>query len=91
MCKVNMDTETLIKRFPNARHLFTLRDRVGRNKSGSDVRILHQLCSFEIPASNIVNFSGSFIRLAFFINVDCKNICFLLFALQRIPHKRRIC
>lgn len=52
--------------------------------------VLHELCGFKIPAENIVDFSCSFIRITFFVNVDGQSIVFLFLTLQRKPHKWRV-
>ena len=82
MCKINMNPETGKQWFPNSADLFTLRDRISRNKCRADSGSLHKLCGFEIPPGNIINFTGSLIGLSFFININGKNIVLLAFALQ---------
>ena len=71
-------------------HLLPLGDGVGGHKGGPDGGILHILGRFEIPAGDVVNFSGGLIGLSFFIHINGQNILFLFFALQRVAHKRRV-
>ena len=80
--KVNMNTETFIKRLPNSCDLFALGNGIGRHKRCPNGGSLHQLCRLEIPAGNIVDLARCFVRLALFINIDGENIIFLCFALQ---------
>jgi len=68
--KINVNPKTVIKWFPNARHLLPLGDGIGRHKSGSDACPLHKLCRLEIPAGNIVNFPCCLVRFALFIDID---------------------
>lgn len=90
MCKINVYSKLVIERFPNARNLFALCDRVRRNKGRAYRSILHQFGSLIVPPCHIVNFARSFIWFAFFIYINGKNIAFLFLALQRIANKRRI-
>ena len=90
MCKINVYSKLVIERFPNARNLFALCDRVRWNKGRAYRSILHQFGSLIVPPCHIVNFARSFIWFAFFIYINGKNIAFLFLALQRIANKRRI-
>ena len=47
--KVNMNTETFIKRLPNSCDLFALGNGIGRHKRCPNGGSLHQLCRLEIP------------------------------------------
>ena len=90
MCKINVYPKLVIEWFPNPRDLFALRDRVRRNKGGVYRGILHQFGRLIVPPCHIVNFTGSFIRLALFIYINGKNIALLFLTLQGIANKRRI-
>ena len=90
MGKVYVDTESVIERFQGFCYLLALGDRVRRHESRPNSRSLHQLCGFEIPAGNIVNFTRRFIELALFAHINGENILLLHLTLQRIAHKRRI-
>ena len=70
MCKINVYPKLVIEWFPNPRDLFALRDRVRRNKDGVYRGILHQFGRLIVPPCHIVNFTGSFIRLALFIYIN---------------------
>ena len=70
MCKINVYPKLVIEWFPNPRDLFALRDRVRRNKGGVYRGILHQFGRLIVPPCHIVNFTGSFIRLALFIYIN---------------------
>ena len=50
-------------------HLLPLGDGVGGHKGGPDGGVLHILGRFEIPARDVVNFSGGLIGLSFFITI----------------------
>lgn len=78
--EVNMDTKTVIERFPYACHLFALSDRIGGYECCPNSSSLHQLRSLEIPAGNIVNLASRFIGLAILIHIDGQNILLLCFA-----------
>ena len=90
MGEVDVDAEAVIEGFPDTGHLLPLGDGVGGHKGGPDGGILHILGRFEIPAGDVVNFSGGLIGLSFFIHINGQNILFLFFALQRVAHKRRV-
>ena len=87
MCKINVYSKLVIERFPNARNLFALCDRVRRNKGRAYRSILHQFGSLIVPPCHIVNFARSFIWFAFFIYINGKNIAFLFLALQTSVYK----
>ena len=82
VCKINMDAEPVIQRFPNACDLFALCYAVSRYEGCSySRRLFHHFRRLKIPTRHVVNLSGRLVRFPIFIDVYGENIRFLFFCL----------
>ena len=88
--KINVQTETLLQRFPDRGDLLALCNRISRDERSPRGSALHQFGGLPVPAGGIVDLAGGLERSPLLVRKKRKHFRLLLRILIRIPHERRI-
>ena len=79
--EIDVDAESFIERLPNICDLLALRDGVRRDEGRVNFRAREILRGLEIPARDVIDFSGLLVRLARLVDVRREHVSFLLLRL----------